>query len=379
MNTREVIDDIFNIPKDGSNIKTDSESQEDAYVEAASINNNDSFEDKASRVKEKIKSSDETEVEFVAKVTNVKPTESTKPVSVKEESSRRTIPIEEILTEATKQKPVDEHAKEPPKEQAVKPESSKKQKVSLEEEEDSEETNDTKTSESPVSFPTKIDKDGWILESPASKFDIFYAAKKDVLISVMGKSGKLPIDKYKNELDKAKVDTRIEIFDLNIIAQKLEDLRSWRTRVVHIRGEILSQYFKMKRIVILCHGMLAKTEYEKPIIRQEGLHYIHMRDFEMYLADLEYLNEYTIEILKNLDSSYDSLSRYITIALPQKSVDQTMQRSIENAEVKQTRKNIDLSGYDALDNSVNIEAKAENKSIKGVADHSVISEWSKVK
>lgn len=395
------LDDIFNIiPRDGSNIKTEDESQETAYASAITGNSSVSFEEKASVVAKKLASvsGPQTEVEYVAqppkneqpkveqpkieppkaespKIEVSEPVKSTISTS-KEGSSHDPKPQsshERILAEALSGKSdlgnSHREVEAKPTVHSVDADDDEDDKdepeVRPEHERDSGSIEPTTTQ---VTVVTESE-DGWLFESTAPKYNQFYAEKVWMIPRLL-RGGKIPFEQYRKELSEAYVDTKVEMYDHERISEKMTEIRQWQTRVLNIRGHVLAQYHSWKRAVELFHGVLARAEYAKPAICQQGVVYNHMRDMEMYLADLEYLYDFTKEIMANLASHFESLSRQVTLSMPLKSVERTdIPQSIPlpppvnlPTTPKPVQKKSDLTGFDRLENGVNQEDFTTQKS-----------------
>jgi hypothetical protein len=400
-NLASQLEDIFNIPRDGSNIKDD-ESQETAYADALLGNSNVSFEKKAAELNSKlskIPTPVTEEIEYgseplkndSAKTEELKPEIKESPEKVKlvtevsnnEKESKGD--MANILAQAiptTKSQPV--------------------VNISL----DNEQASDDKTSKPVVHEESKSEvrtqlpniprsedvpekefigienEDDWLLESPSPRYSHFYDEKKRILPRLL-RGGKLPIEKFSNELKQIKINTQVDMYDHFNIANKMTEIRQWQTRVMEIRGRVLSQYHSWKRSVVLFQGLLARAEYSKPAICQEGTNYNHMRDMELYLTDLEYLHDFTKEMLANLESQFESLSRQVTLSMPLKTIERYEEKNVqvvhpvektvpqENVEVKRQPVEIkrepsdikrDFSDFDSLDNRVKDEGSSSKKS-----------------
>lgn len=396
---QQELDDIFNISRDGSNIKSEDESQEGAYAAVANSNTNAPFDEKASIVAKKLAevAKSTTEVEFVDQLPKVVPPlqvvkdEPPKAVQVpikQEVSTNETKPQikahEQVLAEALSGKgngpvPAPQVDARPP----VRDDSGDGESDDGEEHEVRPDAEcDTGSDQSPQGATVTAvveNSDGWLLESPAPKYNQFYA-EKGWMIPRLLRGGKIPVDQYRKELSSAYVDTKVEMYDHEMISQKMTDIRKWQDRVLEIRGHVLAQYHGWKRGVELFHGVLARAEYAKPAICQQGIIYNHMRDMEMYNADLEYLHDFSKEILSNLASHFESLSRQVTLSMPLKTVERYEQPAAPlppplalPATPKPVPKKSDLAGFDRLENDVNQKdsgVKKPNKDSKSAGSNS---------
>ena len=154
----------------------------------------------------------------------------------------------------------------------------------------------------------------WLLTSPSVRFDHFYQNKKST-INRISHGGILPFDNWNEELRKAYVDvTAAELYDLEFIQRKMQQVQKWRDRIQEILLKTNTQYFLWKRAIDLLHGALAGTQYEKPAERQKGVIFQHLGDMEFYFADLEALKENVHSVMRNLEGAFECLSRQLTVA-----------------------------------------------------------------
>ena len=371
------LDDIFNIPRDGSNIQ--SESQESGYANAAQGNTATPFEQKAAEVNAKLSSIASPiaeEVEYVAEV----PKAAEPKAEIKKESISQAPPAKEVPNEP---KPTTlegiiegalsaKNAQPRATEQVADKQASDSQDVGPKSNDEDKPEVRTKLDSAPrpATVHTEVhsenaigveNEDDWLLESPTPRYAAFYEEKRKMLPKLL-RGGKLPIEQYGKEMRQASIDTKVDLYDFLRISDKMTEIRKWQTRIMDIRGEVLSQYHSWKRAVELFQGLLARAEYSKPAIAQEGTNYNHMRDMEMYFADLQYLYDFSKEMLANLESHFESLSRQVTLAMPQKGVERYEQTAMQQAHniastsppanIKIPEKRHDLSGYDRLENGV---------------------------
>ena len=172
----------------------------------------------------------------------------------------------------------------------------------------------SKTASKPVNL------EEWNLTSPSPKFDAFYSEKANILNRVL-KSDMIPIERYTQDLIDAKVDVSVPIYDLPQIHKRMQEVQAWRDRVKEIQMNCNSQYYKFETAYEFLKGLLARVEYAKPAAKQEGVIYEHLSDFGLYFSDLKGIHRSAEIVSKNLDSAYETLSRQLTIALPNKNVE----------------------------------------------------------
>lgn len=179
-------------------------------------------------------------------------------------------------------------------------------------------TSDKKTERVPYYFPDDDEKFQWFLVNDIadSKYDNFYEEKAYAVRDIISNGGPIPFRQYTKELINSSVDmSDAYSFDKEIVYQKMNEVRRHRDRVQEMAIHCNSQSFPCSRYVDLFHGVLARVEYEKPVVKQDGLVYEHMKDLEIYNAKLESLTKSTDQVLKTLMLAFDLLSRQLTIII----------------------------------------------------------------
>jgi len=214
----------------------------------------------------------------------------------------------------------------------------------------------------------------WITKSESAKFDYFYKQKISIIRDVL-KGKQLPFSKYEEELRNSYCDVRSNIFDLPQLHKNMTLVQSLRDRVCQIQSDVNSQYYKWDRIVELLRGVLARTLYERG--KQDGVQFEHMRDMEIYLESLKSIHKTADIIHKNLDAASDLLSRQVTIAQSDKSINRNSS-SYNNSDVSSSppietyikRETPEtLADYDELPSDRGTITKRPNvkeKSVRGV-------------
>lgn len=160
----------------------------------------------------------------------------------------------------------------------------------------------------------KDDKMQWSLKSPSVMYEPFYQQKKVVLDScIIG--GQVEFSLWTKELEDAQVDVVTEVFDQQVIIKQMEAIQQFRNRVKYIGVRVNNQYFLFDRFTPLLRGYLARIQYLKPVLKQEGLILEHMGDIEMYFEKLKGLHKSVADTEKNLAAAYEMLSRKVTICM----------------------------------------------------------------
>jgi hypothetical protein len=305
----QLLDDIFGIPKDGSNIREeDDESQETSYAEVIKARGTEGFEQKSKKLNEVLaKDAPMIEVTYVAK-------EQSNEAKIKQEqivqqpaAELGKNSFEEILKQSVLSgKPVSEETKPV----------AQKQTAHNEDTNTGEEVEETKEeSVTTPSVASKADEDGWTLVPPSPMFAHFYSEKQTFIKSLTRGGKPLLVDKLMNELRTCHVSTSTELMDLEGMADKLNKIQSLLDRVVEIKIQATGQCSASKRGVELLRGVLAKVTYEKPAARQDGVIHDHMKDIEMYACEVEALEQAAKDVYHNLLESKEILSRKISITL----------------------------------------------------------------
>jgi len=307
----QLLDDIFGIPKDGSNIREeDDESQETSYAEVIKTGGAEGFEQKSKKLNEVLaKDAPPIEVTYVAKEqgneakTKQEPVVQ-QPITIAEPSKNS---FEKILKQSVLPgKSVSEETKPV----------AQKQTAHNEDTDAGEEVEETKEeSVTTPSVASKADEDGWTLVPPSPMFAHFYSEKQNFIKSLTRGGKPIPVDKLMNELRSCHVSANTELMDLEGMADKFNKIQSFLDRVVQIKIQATGQCSASKRGVELLRGVLAKVTYEKPAARQDGVIHDHMKDIEMYACEVEALEQAAKDVYHNLLESKEILSRKISITL----------------------------------------------------------------
>ena len=167
------------------------------------------------------------------------------------------------------------------------------------------------------------DKVEWMVKSPTPMYNKFYDRKKELVELTEKKlGGQLGFRGLNKELEDAHVNVIDEIFDKDIVRKKMEEVQQYRERIKQISIRCNTQYFLWKRWIEkdMLKGYLARIEYLKPSIKQEGLVLEHMRDLEYYYSQLEALYTNCHKVEKTLEAAHEMLSRKVSICMELKPV-----------------------------------------------------------
>ena len=197
------------------------------------------------------------------------------------------------------------------------------------------------------------DKVQWLLIPPSEKYDSFYEKKTQAIQEIIGDQ-EIPYSSWYKEIKNSKVIIEDDVWDSHKIYSYMDIIQRYRDRITEIEVSCNEQYYYWERFLELMKGNLARVVYEKPVIRQEGVTYEHMRDLEVYWRRLKIIKESCEKVTINLDKAYASLSRKVTIILG--SIDEVTrygkreeyeEKIFPNSE-KKNISNYDFSDYDAL-------------------------------
>ena len=201
----------------------------------------------------------------------------------------------------------------------------------------------------------------WSFNSPAPMWDSFYAQKRLLIQSHMI-GAQVEYEKWLNEMSEARVDISSEIFDQELMVKQMEEVQQHRERMKFIAIRVNNQYFMFKKFEEMLRGFLAKVQYVKPQIKQEGFIMEHMQDVVLYLSRLDALHDSVIKVEKTLAGAFDVLSRKVTISMElspaerqlRKEDYQNRKNNLSVAENKQ-EVNDDLDGFDDLPTGAKVE------------------------
>lgn len=205
------------------------------------------------------------------------------------------------------------------------------------------------------------DKVQWFLTSSAPMYNGFYEHKRKLFNHLPG--GQIEYTRWMNELADGKVDMASEVFDPTIIIEYMEEVQQYRERVKYIGVRVNNQFYQFKRFTELLRGTLARAQYLKPTLRQEGLVLEHMGDIELYLTRLEGLHNSILSAEKNFASAYDTFSRKVTICMelpPAERIDRRKKRVSSNATYSPASKEEDKEIVDNLDDFDDLPEKASS-------------------
>ncbi len=231
---------------------------------------------------------------------------------------------------------------------------------------------ETKSSESKKDMLVDDEQIKWIVKSPSEKYDRFYEKKRSSLLDLLP-GGQIPYRKYLDELKEARVNLNSDSYDTRDIYDRMCSVQMWRERVQEIAMHCNEQYYMWDRFIELFRGVLARTEYEKPALRQDGIVFQHMRDMELYHSRLHSLHVSIAQVLRNLESAFECLSRQVTISLQGKEPNRRAAKTEDHQEqVVRTEDNIvdnivdneEFKGFDSLRDSKKTEPKKKGSQLQ---------------
>ena len=188
----------------------------------------------------------------------------------------------------------------------------------------------------------------WLLTPPSEKYDSFYEKKIQAIQDIVGDQ-EIPYSAWYKEIKQSKVEIEDDVWDSHKIYSYMDIIQRYRDRITEIEVSCNEQYYYWERFLELMRGNLARVAYEKPIVRQDGVIYEHMRDLEVYWRRLKIIKESCEKVTVNLDKAYASLSRKVTIILG--SIDEVVRygKREEEEEIHHKPKKKVISNYDSSD------------------------------
>jgi len=349
--TIEIVDDIFGVTSDGGNIFV--EKREGSFFDDSA---DGTFDEKAEDVSQKVSEStlpsnieeSVVEKEEIVEETQEETSEQEvfharpEPSQDYESVLKDSIPSAEIEEQGIAEMEVKKNDTVTP---AVEQECEEKNSLEVPSEPVIDDEEETEIVE-PTDVEKRLEDEGWKITCPSPMWEEFYKHKVQSLEQyVMGRE--IPFRAFYTEIKKAHVNIKVSLSDHRNIASKMQEIQGCRDRVVQIRTQICSQHFLWKRLIPLFEGLVAMVQYEKPAAKQEGVIYNRMHDMIEYQSKLEMMYESTKDVISNLDAAYDSLSRQVTMSMPQKTIER-----FENNEPQSSVSNPNLSDFDTLqDNS----------------------------
>lgn len=308
------IDDIFNIPTDGSHLD-DSGSPDDAgYATSKKKKATGNFEDEIARVSDSLSGIPSKPVQSAV---------AGDPVGAARPDVAA-LPLQPMAEKSVVSKKKQETSEHPHDEEAV---------------------------DQSVADWQGMPIDGeWRLSHPDPKFVPFYEAKTRALSSWLLPGGRLKFAELNKELRNSRMDmSDVVIGDIRNLFEKMRGVQTLKDRVSYIISCCNEQYYPWKRAVEMFTGVLARIQYLKPAQRQGGLNAEHMADMERYLSELEALHFNAEHVSRNLDSVYEMLSRQVTMSLPQSRDVETVEKRASKAAAADSSSSAGVSFLDQMD------------------------------
>ena len=191
----------------------------------------------------------------------------------------------------------------------------------------------------------------WFLKSPTPLYDEFYSLKKD-MINRCTPGGYLPFDDWTNELIDCHVDIKKEVFDNKSYIMQMTKIQNYMERVKNIQIKCNNQYFLWEVFVPHLKGSLARVEYLKPAIKQDGLVNQHMKDVEWYYAKVQHIHESAKGVMKTLEKAFETVSRKASLATPPRPAEKYDKRESGNVSNREQ-----LDDYDNLPENAQVTRK----------------------
>lgn len=344
--SKEEINELFNIVKDGSNIRDDDDTTVDTGFE--------SFDSKLTSIHEEL-------VKIPPNEKNMSREDLLKEIfGNSEEKVEKPIEKEVPKLDKLDVKIVQKEIVDKVFEEQVEPEKNIEKAKEMLQINEEKVDNTVKEEVSLVSNEKRpVEESKWLLESPSPKFNKLYEEKKYILTQELLKGGEIIFEKYYKELEDANVDINVNTYDVEEIGNRIVAVQSWRERIKQIQLKTNSQFFVWKEFMDLLPSVLARVEYERG--KQEGIFFEHFKDMVSYWGHLQGLMKSCEIVSKHLDGAYASLSRQIVIAQPINESD----RFIPSESKKP---NPQLSRYDSLSQSKKEIANAIKPKVVGVQE-----------
>lgn len=154
----------------------------------------------------------------------------------------------------------------------------------------------------------------WNIESPTELYDGFYEIKKKQIQTFSG-GRQLDFERLYADLYACNVDISTEVLDKDILMKHLDIVVQGINRVATIQVQVNHQQFVWKRFVELLRGALARVQYLKPVLKQEGLILEHMGDIEFYVERLNAIKDSAHKIMQSLERAFEAVSRKVSVML----------------------------------------------------------------
>lgn len=135
----------------------------------------------------------------------------------------------------------------------------------------------------------------------------------DNMIHKLNLDEKVDYDFYRNELMQLQKPLS-NIFNPEDLANDLARVQAYKDRAVEIVGILTKNHLTYKRLVEVLTKGWPKFSNEKSAEKREGEALLKMSGFIMDANDAEIAYRYAMDIMRNLESQMDSVSRQITCA-----------------------------------------------------------------
>ena len=163
----------------------------------------------------------------------------------------------------------------------------------------------------------KVLKDGqfnWLLTPPTDKYASFYADKEDALDYLLP-DGQIQFDILRKEVIASRVNLDEHNNDPQKLTDRMADIQRYKERLFEIQSIVDKQFFRWRAWMEGIQGQLLRIESEKNAEARKGVIWQHMRDFTGYFGDLENLHDGIKQVMKNLDSAWETLNRKVTVTM----------------------------------------------------------------
>lgn len=120
--------------------------------------------------------------------------------------------------------------------------------------------------------------------------------------------------KLRKEMEESHVSVSMEgVMSLDEFNEKIQQVQAVRNRLTKVKSLCIQSYVPMKRVVRMLEDCLMKESTEKSNDKRSGEIQIHMAEMEYDLALSEAFLKDVDQIIENITSAHEALSRQITV------------------------------------------------------------------
>lgn len=193
----------------------------------------------------------------------------------------------------------------------------------------------------------------WLLTTQNSKWKPIYNMKEEALNILFLDQGQLNYYSLVKELRDTSAKVKC-VWDNQSTYEQMCYIQNHRDRIKQIQVECNHHLFFLDRFLDMLKGKVDEIQYNRPASKQEGLYHLHLRDLEIYLSWLKSIHKSSEMCVKTLDGAFETLSRQITIMMPQRDAANAMTRINEAAKknIASEKQSDTNNNYDNLNSSL---------------------------